>query len=60
MAQVDFNYYDVALTSVAPLAVPLDGGTRFVITGMNIAPFAIGSACHPPLEVRRPLQRACC
>ena len=41
--KVDFTYYQTQITSVAPLAVPLDGGTRFVINGMNLAPFAAGT-----------------
>ena len=41
--RVDFVYYDVSFASVTPLAAPLEGGTRFLVTGRNMAPFAMGT-----------------
>ena len=36
-------FYDVAYDSVAPLAVPLQGGTQFTVRGNNIAEFGVGT-----------------
>ena len=46
--RVDFWFYQAQVTSVAPLAVPLEGGTRFAVSGMNLAPFAIGTKISEP------------
>ena len=40
---VDFRYYDAAFGSVSPLAAPLEGGSRFVVQGNNLAAFATGT-----------------
>ena len=39
---VDFTFYEASFGSVSPLGVPLEGGTRFTVQGMNIHAFGTG------------------